>query len=72
LHQGNLRKVIEADFRKLPDFLARINSNGAASVAETTAAAPVPAHLRAQLAEEAAVVASVTPSEPEPQQMRLL
>jgi DNA polymerase len=73
LHQGNLRKVIEADFRRLPDFLARINSNGAASVAEkTTAATPVPAHLRAKPAEEAAVVASVTPSEPEPQQMRLL
>jgi hypothetical protein len=60
--------VIEADFRRLPDFLARIDANGAAA-----AAAPVPAHLRAAPANDA------THSEPaaaaesaEPQQMRLL
>jgi DNA polymerase len=74
LHQGNLRKVIEADFRKLPDFLARINANGAAAVAESAPTAPVPAHLRAATVAEPApaAVAAAPASEPEPQQMRLL
>ena len=72
LHQGSLRKVIEADFAKLPDFLARIESVGVGQ-----AATPVPAHLRAVPSpapgpppEPAAAPAS--PPEPEPQQMRLL
>jgi DNA polymerase len=68
LHQGNLRKVIEADFHKLPDFLSRINANGAAA-----AAAPVPAHLRAQPPDDAAKSEPAAAAEtPEPQQMRLL
>ena len=44
LHQGSLRNVIEADFRKLPDLLSRILSNSAAPAPSNTA--PVPAHLR--------------------------
>jgi DNA polymerase len=68
LHQGNLRKVIEADFRKLPDFFSRINANGAA------AATPVPAHLRTETpaAAEQLKQAPPHPAEAEPQQMRLL
>jgi uracil-DNA glycosylase len=75
LHQGSLRKVIEADFAKLPDFLARIESGGAAA-----AAAPVPAHLRAaqppppapEEAKPPAKPPAVEQPEAEPQQMRLL
>jgi DNA polymerase len=70
LHQGSLRKTIEADFARLPDFLARIESVGAAA-----AATPVPAHLRAQSvpapAPDLQKLPDTTP-EPEPQQMRLL
>jgi DNA polymerase len=69
LHQASLRKVIEADFGKLPDFLSRVEANGAA-----LAAAPVPAHLRVESAQQPA--APNTPpaaaEAPEPQQMRLL
>ena len=69
LHQGSLRKVIEADFARLPDFLAR--TIGA------DATAPVPAHLRAASATptptpQTAVASATTPPEPESQQMRLL
>jgi DNA polymerase len=70
LHQGSLRKTIEADFARLPDFLARIEAGGAAA-----AATPVPAHLRAQPAPEPraeAPSAVALQVEPEPQQMRLL
>lgn len=75
LHQGNLRKVIEADFAKLPDFLARALNGGVAS-SPSGAPAPVPAHLRAQ-PEPQQPGASMTPaaaasSTEEPQQMRLL
>lgn len=68
LHQGNLRKVIEADFARLPDFLARTIGAGAT--------APVPAHLRAAASaapmQQPAVATAATPLEPEPQQMQLL
>ncbi len=71
LHQGSLRKTIEADFARLPDFLARIESAGAAA-----APAPVPAHLRAQTAPPVPEPESTPPAaesaQPEPQQMRLL
>jgi DNA polymerase len=71
LHQGSLRKTIEADFARLPDFLARIESVGAVA-----AATPVPAHLRAEqaptAAESEAPKPEASPAEPEPQQMRLL
>jgi DNA polymerase len=68
LHQGNLRMVIEADFRKLPDVLSRIDANGAAA-----AAAPVPAHLRAATADDAAQSERAAAADSaEPQQMRLL
>jgi DNA polymerase len=70
LHQQALRKVIEADFRKLPEFLAR--TIGGADPA-------VPAHLRRGAPERGATTAPapVTPPEAsdgkeEPQQMRLL
>jgi DNA polymerase len=39
LHQASLRKVIEADFRKLPEFLAK-------ALKDEEPAARVPAHLR--------------------------
>lgn len=73
LHQGSLRKVIEADFAKLPDFLARALSGG---VSAASASTPVPAHMRIQPEQskqgqpaEAAVAAS---PEADSQQMRLL
>lgn len=76
LHQGNLRKVIEADFRKLPDFLSRINANGLTeTMAERAdAATPVPAHLRMETAAAAKQTKQAPPqtAEAEPQQMRLL
>ncbi len=86
LHQGSLRKVIEADFKKLPDFLSRIISGleGPARsagyvVAEGNAerAALVPAHLRAAAAQESEPVRTPTDGAAEttkadPQQMRLL
>lgn len=70
LHQGSLRKVIEADFARLPDFLSRIDAVGAAA-----AATPVPAHLRTPAsppppADEPRAV--TPPTQPEAQQMRLL
>ena len=76
LHQGNLRKVIEADFAKLPDFLSRALNGGVATSA-SGAPAPVPAHLRAQPESPQAgasktPAAANTPSTEEPQQMRLL
>jgi DNA polymerase len=73
LHQGSLRKVIEADFAKLPDFLSRALGGG---VAKDNASTPVPAHLRVEasppLVTPLPVEAAVSASEPDPQQMRLL
>lgn len=77
LHQGSLRAVIEADFKRLPDFLAKTLA-GAAVTSAQAAPAPsstmkterVPAHLSTKPAPAA------KPAEPqpegEPQQMRLL
>jgi DNA polymerase len=73
LHQGSLRKVIEADFRKLPDFLARtLERLAMPAAASAPAAAPerIPAHLRAEAAAAPSPVAAAT--EPDAQQMRLL
>lgn len=69
LHQGTLRKVIEADFSRLPEFLQR--TLGGEAIATTAA---VPAHLRAGAAVGATVAApsSAEATEAEPQQMRLL
>ncbi len=70
LHQASLRKVIEADFSRLPEFLRKTLGGEA-----ITAAPPVPAHLRAGAAASAPVAAqapSNEPTEAEPQQMRLL
>ncbi len=71
LHQGSLRKVIESDFSRLPEFL-RKTLGGEAITAPVTS---VPTHLRSG----AASGTSVTPQQPaatqqeaEPQQMRLL
>ncbi len=70
LHQGNLRKVIEADFRRLPEFLARALGTAAPAAA---AAPSVPAHLRAGSAQPPASGAGQSnEQESEPQQMRLL
>ncbi|HXK33760.1 MAG TPA: uracil-DNA glycosylase [Dehalococcoidia bacterium] len=75
LHQGNLRRVIEQDFSRLPDFLAR--ALGDPSFAP--AASPVPEHLKAtqKPAPEpqppvAAPPAATSAEAHEPQQMRLL
>jgi DNA polymerase len=74
LHQGSLRKVIEADFAKLPDFLSRALNGGISAATDR-----VPAHMRAQQeaakAPQAATPTEATVSatiEPESQQMRLL
>jgi DNA polymerase len=81
LHQGSLRAVIEADFKRLPDFLAKTLAaapvaSGAAAAQSAPAPSPknrperVPAHLSTKPAPAA------KPAEPqpegEPQQMRLL
>lgn len=69
LHQGSLRRVIEADFSKLPVFLERaLNARAMAS-----SATPVPAHLRAQPEpeSESQPQPEATPTDPQ-QQMRLL
>ena len=69
LHQGSLRKVIEADFVRLPDFLTRTIGIDPAAV---------PAYMRAgsgATATQSEAAASATPaaeSGPESQQMRLL
>jgi uracil-DNA glycosylase family 4 len=75
LHQGNLRRVIEQDFSRLPDFLAR--ALGDPSFA--SAAPPVPQQVKAmqkpatQPQPVAAAPAAATSAEPDgPQQMRLL
>ncbi len=73
LHQASLRRVIEADFARLPEFLSRALSGAAPA----DAAGPVPAHLRTQPATAHALSASVATQAPEPaeagpQQMRLL
>ena len=63
LHQASLRKVIQADFARLPEFLQRTLTGD--EVDET----PVPAHL----AKQPAAAAAPPPSpQPEAQQMRLL
>ncbi len=75
LHQVSLRKVIETDFRKLPEFLAKTLHQDAGFGSDA-----VPAHLRATPAnnstDPAADAASTTgapePGQPEAQQMRLL
>jgi uracil-DNA glycosylase family 4 len=72
LHQGSLRAIIEADFLRLPQFVARALGNDSAPAAE-----PVPAHLRTAVPGRPAPAEPTSPSptssnEPEPQQMRLL
>jgi len=69
LHQGSLRKVIEADFAKLPDFLSRALGGG---VTKTAPDAPIPAHLRADTPQPQPVEAAAGPTKLESQQMRLL
>jgi len=74
LHQGSLRKVIEADFLRLPEFLKKTLT--AQPTAALTQNEHVPAHLRAQTAqqrelEKAATTASES-TQAEAQQMRLL
>ncbi|HYM14010.1 MAG TPA: uracil-DNA glycosylase [Dehalococcoidia bacterium] len=69
LHQGSLRAVIEADFKRLPEFLAKTLQQPAA--ADPAPPARVPAHLAAA---QPAAPQTPAPSatEPESQQMRLL
>lgn len=71
LHQGSLRKVIEADFRKLPDFLARTLER-LAMPAPVAPAERIPAHLRAAADAPAPVDATSAAAGAESQQMRLL
>jgi DNA polymerase len=74
LHQASLRAVIEADFKRLPDFLAKTLAAAPVTAAPSGAAAEeterVPAHLSTKPA-PAAKPAEQQP-EGEPQQMRLL
>jgi uracil-DNA glycosylase family 4 len=70
LHQASLRKVIEADFSRLPDFLSK--TLGGEPI---TAQPAVPPHLCAGGQPEAVAAtppATATQQDPEPQQMRLL
>lgn len=67
LHQGSLRKVIEADFLRLPEFLKTIG----ARADQSGATSPVPPHLRAG-APVAAATAPASPAADQPQQMKLL
>jgi DNA polymerase len=70
LHQASLRKVIEADFSRLPEFL-RKTLGGEAITAPV--AAPIPTHLRAGVTSAPGLPQTSTPQqEEEPQQMRLL
>jgi DNA polymerase len=73
LHQASLRRVIEADFARLPGFLEKVLA-GETPVAERT---EVPAHLKKGAAPPprttaAAPAADATPAAPDAQQMRLL
>jgi len=70
LHQASLRKVIEADFSRLPEFLRKTLGGEA-----ITSAPDVPPHLRAGASAGTPITAQAPASEPaeaEPQQMRLL
>ncbi len=82
LHQGSLRAVIEADFQRLPAFLAKTLSGDTVEAA-TQPPVPVPAHLRngtpatrpvaaQQGIEDSAARAGSASTETESQQMRLL
>jgi uracil-DNA glycosylase family 4 len=73
LHQASLRKVIEADFARLPEFLKTIGG-GATATPATLAVERVPAHLRttASEAQESAAPAAPQAATADPQQMRLL
>ena len=73
LHQGSLREVIEADFKRLPDFLAKTlggdGRHGAASSgARATLTERVPAHRSTSRRRRP----DRRPTQGEPQQMRLL
>ena len=84
LHQGSLRRVIESDFAKLPDFVARALGGGVAKPA--AAGGSIPAHLQKgapntateQAARSAAARGAAAsggdaaPDQAESQQMRLL
>lgn len=79
LHQGNLRKVIEADFARLPGFLSRVlgGENPAASAAPAPGAGRAGPTTTSQPRDGSAVgPASARPASPpaqaETQQMRLL
>jgi DNA polymerase len=78
LHQQTLRKVIEADFAKLPDFLAKLRGDPPERVevpeqlrktpANAQPSAPAPHRPGAEASGDAATESS----EPDAQQMRLL
>jgi hypothetical protein len=78
LHQQTLRKVIEADFAKLPDFLAKLRGDPPERVevpeqlrktpANAQPSAPAPHRPGAEASSDAATESS----EPDAQQMRLL
>lgn len=75
LHQGSLRRVIEADFARLPGFLEKVLAGGTPEVTESE----VPPHMRkgapaaaTKQEQAAASAASAEQKEAESQQMRLL
>jgi DNA polymerase len=75
LHQASLRRVIEADFARLPAFLEKALGGDVGDVTATE----VPAHLKkappstpGSPIEPSAAPAASTPADPEAQQMRLL
>jgi DNA polymerase len=74
LHQGSLRKVIEADFGKLPGFLEKALAGDLDAPAQR-----VPAHLRKDSSTPETAATESPPTDetaaaatPDPQQMRLL
>lgn len=74
LHQASLRAIIEADFRRLPEFLAKALGNGIGAATAAAQPQPAPARVPAHLRNDPtpASTTSAHPEQSEPQQMRLL
>jgi uracil-DNA glycosylase family 4 len=78
LHQGSLRKVIEADFMRLPEFLKKTLSPADSPGAEAKLTERIPAHLRTDAARQqdsrkaADAPSTATPVTEPQEQMRLL
>jgi DNA polymerase len=73
LHQGSLRKIIEADFGRLPGFLEKVLAGETPAATSPPDKTEVPAHLRKGApTQDSTAQAAPQPTEPEAQQMRLL